>query len=232
MATTVAALEARIAALEAAAVPAPLVLVPPITIGELTTVPAPGSQIAAAWAQDVSSRVVQRFPSTTALKAWAAPNGAIAVALDTGVEWRRIASAWSQVTPWTSAIGGGTTIVAGPSTLATITVPADPGPRIIAASCLLRVDKYTPSDAIIVNLVCNESIQGRWEVPKLGIDVSGFGGTIPYFVALQFTNYPAPPAGTTVRMDIQTPTAAAGKWAIRTESYWNRLDVMVTPRGY
>lgn len=37
---------------------------PPITIGELTDVPAPLSPIASPWAQDVSRRIVHRFAST------------------------------------------------------------------------------------------------------------------------------------------------------------------------
>lgn len=39
---------------------------PPITIGELTDVPAPDSAIASAWAQEVSHRVVHRFATTAA----------------------------------------------------------------------------------------------------------------------------------------------------------------------
>jgi len=79
---------------------------PPITIGELTNVPAPDSPLAAQWAQDVSSRIVQRFPNKAALVAWAAPVGAHAVQADTGVMWRRISTGWTQVTPWTVQVGG------------------------------------------------------------------------------------------------------------------------------
>jgi hypothetical protein len=42
------------------------VIVPPITIGELTDVPAPGSGISAAWAQEVSGRVRHRFANIAA----------------------------------------------------------------------------------------------------------------------------------------------------------------------
>jgi hypothetical protein len=42
---------------------------PPITIGELSNVPAPGSPVASSWAQDATKRIVQRFPTVAALKA-------------------------------------------------------------------------------------------------------------------------------------------------------------------
>ncbi len=87
-------LDARLAMLEARAGVAPLAANPPITIGELTDVPAPGSAIASAWAQEVSGRVVQRFANLTALNTWAADNGSVAITLDLNLLWRRVAGAW------------------------------------------------------------------------------------------------------------------------------------------
>lgn len=58
-----------------------------VTIGELTDVPDPGSPIGSAWAQEVSKRVVQRFPTISALvAAWpAATAGVGALAVVTNV---------------------------------------------------------------------------------------------------------------------------------------------------
>jgi hypothetical protein len=47
--------------------------VTPVVIGELTDVPAPGSLVASKWAQEVSSRLIQRFATAAArTAAWAA----------------------------------------------------------------------------------------------------------------------------------------------------------------
>lgn len=69
----------------------------PITVGELTDVPAPGSPIASAWAQEASNRVVQRFANKAALDAWAAANGSVAVTLDTNRLYLRIAGVWTYI---------------------------------------------------------------------------------------------------------------------------------------
>lgn len=67
---------------------------PPVTVGELTDVPAPGSPIASAWAQEVSNRIMNRFATKTALDAWAAANGSIGFTADTGTTWVRVAGVW------------------------------------------------------------------------------------------------------------------------------------------
>lgn len=87
-------LETRLAALETRLAPAPLAANPPITIGELTDVPAPGSAIASQWAQEVSARVLQRFANNAALQAWAAPDGAQAIDLATARTYVRKGGAW------------------------------------------------------------------------------------------------------------------------------------------
>lgn len=86
-------LETRIAALEARLAAAPRAN-PPIVIGELADVPAPGSPIASAWAQEVSSRVVQRFANAAALNAYAGPAGAFATLAGTGRLFARAGTAW------------------------------------------------------------------------------------------------------------------------------------------
>src|SRR5215468_72001 len=67
---------------------------PPITIGELTDVPAPLSPVKSAWAQEVSNRVVQRFANFTALNAWTAANGSVAFDSATNRLWLRAGGAW------------------------------------------------------------------------------------------------------------------------------------------
>jgi hypothetical protein len=71
--TTLDELEARLAELEARAGAGVQPLAnPPIQIGELTDVPAPGSPIASQWAQEASARIVHRF-ATAAARATAFP---------------------------------------------------------------------------------------------------------------------------------------------------------------
>jgi len=67
---------------------------PPITIGELATVPAPGSGVTSAWAQQVSNRIVHRFATVaerdTKWPAATAGRGAMCVTNDPEVLWRVI----------------------------------------------------------------------------------------------------------------------------------------------
>lgn len=73
----------------------------PVTVGALTNVPAPNDPIRSPWAQQASGYVVHPFASLAALNAgWStAPNGSVAVALDTSVMYLRRASAWEPVVP-------------------------------------------------------------------------------------------------------------------------------------
>ena len=65
---------------------------PPITVGELTDVPAPESPINAQYMQEVANRIVHRFASVAAMNGWAAANGSLAfVAPDI---YNRVAGAW------------------------------------------------------------------------------------------------------------------------------------------
>jgi hypothetical protein len=66
----------------------------PITVGELTDVPAAGSNVAANFHQEVANRVVQRFANFAALNAWAAGDGSQGYTVDTRRVWLRVAGAW------------------------------------------------------------------------------------------------------------------------------------------
>lgn len=82
---------------------------PPITVGELANVPAPGSGVSSAWAQQATNRIVHRFATVaarnTAWPAATAGNGAFSVTLDTGTLWQVVAGAWvpmaGPLTAWT-----------------------------------------------------------------------------------------------------------------------------------
>jgi hypothetical protein len=87
---------------------------PPITIGELTDVPAPQSPISAQWAQEVTNRIQHRYASKAALDGWAtALVGTHAVTVNDGVVYQRVAAGWARLTPWQYAVvGAGGTWVA------------------------------------------------------------------------------------------------------------------------
>ena len=124
-----------------------MALAPPVTIGELTNVPAPGSQIAAQWAQDATSRIVHRFANRTALEAWAAPAGSFAVTLDDVTLFRRKGGAWSRITPYTaSATGVGLAGLAANTwtQVVTLTIPTEPSARQVDATWHLRYDRWPP----------------------------------------------------------------------------------------
>jgi hypothetical protein len=123
-------LEARLAALEAYLDPATIAALdqlkaaggraaaPPVTIGELADVPAPGSPIASAWSQEVTNRIVHRFATTAAMNAWAAANGSIACVLTAtpGLEqwFVRSKSTWQQ---FAGALPFGVYSPQGPTTI-------------------------------------------------------------------------------------------------------------------
>jgi hypothetical protein len=68
----------------------------PITVGELTDVPAPESPVNAQFHQEVANRIAHRFADHTAMNAWAASNGSLAFVAPnhyrrTGGLWVRLA---------------------------------------------------------------------------------------------------------------------------------------------
>lgn len=73
------------------------------SIGELVNVPEPGAQVASAWAQDVTNRAVHRFATVAAMNGWAAGNGSLAFATETGQHYRRVNNQWIGFeVPWTA----------------------------------------------------------------------------------------------------------------------------------
>lgn len=71
---------------------------PPVTIGEITTVPAPGSGVTSAYHQTVTNRVLHRFATAAAMTAaWppaTAGKGAHAYTLDTNTMWVCDGAGW------------------------------------------------------------------------------------------------------------------------------------------
>lgn len=144
---TVDDLEARLAVLEQR-LAVPLAANPPVTVGELVDVPAPGSPIASQWAQEVSNRVVQRFANKAALDAWAAAAGSMAVTVDANLTWIRKPTGWvhspvpqqQHVTGVVVTIGAG---ASGPVLNGTLT-------PVIPAGVLVVIDySYASSQASV-----------------------------------------------------------------------------------
>jgi hypothetical protein len=228
-------LEARLEALEAmvaALAVEPLATVPPITIGELTNVPVPGSQLAAQWAQDVSSRIVQRFTTTAALKAWAAPTGAHAVALDSGVLWRRAAGGWSQVTPWTSNAAGIASIPPGLAgvVLAQIVIPADGAPRIATATATCRIDLITGHTASLFLSTPGTDYAQTLVTARDANDLPADPWYHTRHAVAHATNIAVPAGGLTLQSRLGADLGNTCQ--VYAGPQQNRLDVVVTPRGY
>ena len=76
----------------------------PITIGELTDVPAPNSPINAQFHQEVANRIAHRFGSVALMNGWAASNGSLAYAIDTGLIYWRTGGAWVPIAANTDMI--------------------------------------------------------------------------------------------------------------------------------
>lgn len=228
-----ATLEERIQALEDRLAVTPAA-VPPMTIGELANVPVPGSAIAAQWAQDVSSRVVQRFPNGAAITAWAAPVGTFAVTLDNGVLYRRVAAGWARYTPY-SATQIGVPVAqgsagAGTFTIATISIPADPGNRVLQISNILRVDKFQPAGNIAVQILADGAGLGQIDLSSEKDNSVIAGHAHVYYANMGGLFNTTPGVPTTVVLQVVS-TAAAGEWFIPGAASMNRLDVLAVPRG-
>lgn len=222
-------IEQRLAALESLL--APRAATPPITIGELTNVPAPGSAIAAQWAQDISSRVVQRFTTTAALKAWTAPTGAFAVALDTGIVWRRAAGGgWAQFTPWTGHAAGVALNGVQSGVASTLQIPADIGARIATVSACLQVDVFYDREVTVGMTVAGTSV-AEANVPRTTIITASQVNRAN--ITLVASNILLP-VSTVVQVTVAivvAPTPGAGTYATFAGPVRNRVDAIVTPRG-
>lgn len=73
---------------------------PPITVGELTDVPAPRSAVVAPFHQEVANRVIHRFPSTTAMTNSNLVDGSLAYVTGAGgrAYYERRGGIWSMTT--------------------------------------------------------------------------------------------------------------------------------------
>jgi hypothetical protein len=165
-------LEARLAALEDRVGPAPRA-VPPITIGELTDVPAPGSPIASQWTQEVSGRIFHRFATAAARNAaFTTPPKGTASYLQTnnntegpefwdGVSWRK---AWNM--PWgvlgsalkTGDQTGFGTSIADISGLS-LTVPGVPAIRQLKISLFVNFVATTGYGQFFITDAANVAVQ-------------------------------------------------------------------------
>ena len=122
-----------------------------VTIGELTDVPAPGDPIRSQIINELAGRVVQRFASKAALDAqWpTAPNGSVAVTLDTSTLWLRRSATWLPLPTApqvTTAPLSGTLNGPGPIALGGTTVTAVPYPRRLLVTAMVNFGG-TPSTA-------------------------------------------------------------------------------------
>lgn len=187
-----ATLDERVAALEARLGPAPLATVPPIQIGSLTNVPAPGSQLAAQWAQDASGLVVHRFSNRAALDSWAAPVGALAVTVDDGVLYRRKGGQWSRLTPYLDAVVGVglAGLVANTWTnVATLSIPSDSAARVVDVQWHLRYDRWPPYAGAAQLLVDGVAVT-QWDFRPEPEVAPGDGAQRTYMAALAVKGYP------------------------------------------
>jgi hypothetical protein len=210
----------------------PLALVPPITIGELTDVPAPGSQLAAQWAQEVSARVVQRFASKAAVDAWAASNGAFAVDLSTGIYYRRVTAGWAQVTPWQGTgtpaaaiiVGNGQTLVCN-----TLNIPTDPGPRVATLSSFTRLEKTNTAGVLgILYLMANGVQSTEAQVNTVHNDVGVPWG---YHNVAQSANVEIA-AGAAMQITVVVYSNIGNTVQVSGNPTFNRLTALVNPKGY
>ena len=69
----------------------------PITVGELTDVPAPNSAVNAQFHQEVANRITHRFATIAQMNAWAAANGSVAWNAEANAHYGRLSGAWYQL---------------------------------------------------------------------------------------------------------------------------------------
>ena len=83
---------------------------PPITVGELTDVPAPQSPVNAQFHQEVANRIVHRFTTVVQMNGWAAANGSIAYCAETGAHYARLSGGWWQLALQSNLASGETSL--------------------------------------------------------------------------------------------------------------------------
>lgn len=168
----------------------------PITIGELTDVPAPGSGVKSAWCQEVTNRVVQRFATVAERDAkWPAATagrGAMCVTLDTATVWEAIAVAaatvWAPLPQkrqeFTVAASG--VVLSGTNAVcATLNIPAVAWPRTIEVA-----------GHVLVNYPLSPGTADQWQLSLVKTDggnvilraVPGASITVPAYTAALAAN--------------------------------------------
>jgi hypothetical protein len=90
---------------------------PPITVGELSDVPAPLSPVNAQFHQEVANRITHRFASVAQMNAWAAGNGSIAYVAPT--LYLRQGGAWVPLAPQSAVDAANTARANADATLQT-----------------------------------------------------------------------------------------------------------------
>lgn len=174
----------------------------PITIGELTDVPAPLAPIRSQWAQEVTNRCVHRFTTNAQMNAWAAGDGSLAYTTESKGLWLRRNGAWVQSS---SALVGPVTITndtSGGGFNLKVTPPAgaagDEGGQIefggsSANTLPLYIDRFQNSLRIILN----------------GTVVSGYSGS-----GIGFVNGTHPVHGTGYVALYRANTSSGGDYAM------------------
>jgi hypothetical protein len=223
---TIEQLEERIAELEARAGVGvqPLAANPPITIGELNDVPAPGSPIASQWSQEVTRRAVHRFADVaqrdSLYAAASAGNGAICITLDTGTVWRVVSGAWRPVSP---SVGGFyginhyhavlATNTNAPQTTAvpvlTIAMPAAPAGSLLDMSLTAYINSAAGHGGGFLSFRVNGVIAGPTVVVP---DIAWLGSLSGRCVNV------AQPVGIAYNIDMMAAKAAAGGNVILTST--------------
>jgi hypothetical protein len=216
-----ATIEERLAAIEARLTPDPQALTPPITIGSLTTVPAPGSQLAAAWAQQASTRIVHAFPTKAAIDGWAAPDGCRAVQTDNGREWRRIGASWSLVTPWFTSAAGVVLDGVQSGIVSTVGIPSDPYTRIADVAANFRIFVGDSIQVTVGIQVANvDQVQAQYLQGNHNVSLHATNIVVAANVATQVTTV------------VVVSVPGAGSYQTFAGPLFNRLDVGVFPRSF
>lgn len=200
------------------------------TIGEFTDVPEPGAPVASAWAQQATNQVVHRFANKAALDAWTtALVGTLAITYDDGLLWRRVNLAgasqrWARQTPQSFSVVGGAnpgTVGITSYTVATLNIPADPGPRRFhyAFHALISYSA-SPGD---LNVRLDGVTILSWRPPTTGSHMVSMVG---HNVSL-----PGSTAGAGITSNTLTVVAAATSATPTTfaDPFFNQLGVTITP---
>lgn len=132
---------------------------PPITIGELSDVPAPGSGVTSQWCQEITRRGVHRFATVAArdaaYPAAAAGVGALCITLDTGTLWTVYPTGptWVRLSPsagtvygvtmFRAALAAGLALTTAQQTVAQVAIPACPPGSLIDVGINAYVNQGT-----------------------------------------------------------------------------------------